>query len=113
MQLVHFWTHVILAFRQSVNLRLSQMVQLIKAEWSRKGMKPEVCWDLSHTAQEATHRKYVFLQDQEAEVHDGCEDVEQMEVKVQMSDPIKSGVAQSNTIPSCTCLPWVVNQLLS
>ena len=58
-------------------------------------MKPEVCWDLSHIAQEATHRKYVFLQDQEAEVHDGNEDVEQIEVKVQMSDPIKSGVAHS------------------
>ena len=47
--------------------RVAHTVQLITAEWSIKGMKPEVCWDLSHTAQEATHRKYFFLQDQEAD----------------------------------------------
>ena len=40
-------------------------------------------------------------------------DVEQMQIKVQTSDSIKSSVAQSNTIPSYTRLPRVDNQLMS
>ena len=39
-------------------------------------------------------------------------DVKWMEMLVQSSNSVERGVTQSNTIPSCTCLSWMVNQLL-
>ena len=47
MQLVHIWTHVILASRQCVKRRLSQWFSLQQNRESLRSwnsMKPEVCW---------------------------------------------------------------------
>ena len=91
MQLVRFWT------RKEHRLRTTRNLGSLS---HRSRLKKSLTKSMSSC--KISRQKFMMVVD-----------VEQMEIKFQTSDSIKSSVAQSNTIPSYTRLPRVDNQLMS